>query len=54
MSNISITRMHSAPSYERASDEDKEAVKNLPNFDAAIFEEISEIHIETGKPEVQS
>ncbi len=41
-------------SYERASDEDKEAVKNLPNFDAAIFEEISGIHIETGKPEVQS
>jgi len=32
--------------WSKATDEEKEATKNLPNFDAKIFEEITGINVE--------
>lgn len=32
-------------SYEKASEEDKKAVKKLPNFNSKVFEEISGIKL---------
>jgi len=34
--------------WSRASEEDKEWFKNLPNFDETIFEEITGINVEQG------
>lgn len=35
--------------WDRLSDEEKEAVKSLPNFDSAIFKEITGIDMEKGE-----
>ena len=39
-------------SYKNSSDEDRESVKNLPNFDAEIFFEISGIRVDEEKKKV--